>query len=57
MTDITALSRVMYDENGEPYVDMSPKLLNQMGWDDHTLLEWEVIGNMAVVRKKDDDEE
>lgn len=55
MADITGVSTVKIDEDGEPYIELNPQLLSQMGWDDQTLLEWEVIGNMAIIRKKDDD--
>ena len=57
MTDITAVSRIKIDDDGEPYIDLSPKLLKQMGWDDHTMLEWEIIGGMAIVRRKDDEDD
>jgi hypothetical protein len=51
---ITGISQVKTDKDGEPYVEFNPRLLAQVGWDDRTLLEWELIGNMAVIRKKED---
>lgn len=54
MVELTGISIVKEDNEGELYVEMNPQLLKQMGWDDQTLLEWEIIGNMAVIRKKED---
>ncbi len=54
MVELTGISTIKEDRNGELYVDMNPRLLKQMGWDDQTLLEWEIIGNMAIIRKKED---
>ncbi len=55
MVELTGISTIKEDRNGELYVDMNPRLLKQMGWDDQTLLEGEIIGNMAIIRKKEDD--
>ncbi len=55
MVELTGISTVKEDSDGELYVEMNPQLLKQMGWDDQTLLEWEIIGNMAIIRKKEDD--
>ena len=52
--EITGISVVKEDADGEPYIEFNPNLLKQMGWDDQTLLEWEIIGKMAIIRKKDD---
>lgn len=54
MAEITGISTIKEDEFGEPYLELNPQVLKQMGWDDHTMLEWEIIGNMAVIRKKED---
>lgn len=54
MVELTGISTIKEDRDGELYVDMNPRLLKQMGWDDQTLLEWEIIGNMAIIRKKED---
>jgi hypothetical protein len=54
MVEFTGISTVKEDNDGDLYVEMNPQLLKQMGWDDQTLLEWEIIGNMAVIRKKED---
>jgi hypothetical protein len=53
---IVGISTVKEDEDGEPYIEFNPALMKQMGWDDQTLLEWEIMGNMAVIRKKADDD-
>jgi hypothetical protein len=55
MVELTGISTVKEDGDGELYIEMNPLLLKQMGWDDQTLLEWEIIGNMAIIRKKEDD--
>jgi hypothetical protein len=55
MADLASISTVKEDGDGELYIEMNPQLLKQMGWDDQTLLEWEIIGNMAIIRKKEDD--
>lgn len=55
MAEFIGVSTVKEDSEGELYIEFNPGLLKQMGWDDQTLLEWEIIGNMAVIRKKDDD--
>lgn len=52
--EIVGVSTVKQDEDGEPYIEFNPALMKQMGWDDQTLLEWEIMGNMAVIRKKAD---
>lgn len=54
MAEFAGISTIKEDEEGELYVELNPALLKQMGWDDQTLLEWEIVGNMAVIRKKED---
>jgi hypothetical protein len=54
MADLAGISTVKEDGDGELYIEMNAQLLKQMGWDDQTLLEWEIIGNMAIIRKKED---
>lgn len=54
MAEITGISTIKEDEFGEPYLELNHQVLKQMGWDDRTMLEWEIIGNMAVIRKKED---
>jgi len=53
MAKVVGISTVKEDEYGEPYIEFNVALMNQMGWDDQTLLEWEIMGNMAVIRKKE----
>jgi hypothetical protein len=55
MAELAGISTIKQDEDGEPYVELNPSLLKQMGWDDRTLLEWEIVGDMAIIRKKEDD--
>jgi hypothetical protein len=55
MADLAGISIVKEDEDGELYIEINSALMEQMGWSDHTMLEWEIIGNMAIVRKKEDD--
>lgn len=54
MADITGISTVKEDEHGDLYVELNQSLMTQMGWDSHTILEWEIIGNMAIIRKSED---
>ena len=53
MIDIIALSRVKFDKDGEPYVEFNKKLREQLGWSDQALLDWEIVRNMAVIRKRE----
>lgn len=55
MAELAGISTIKQDEDGEPYVELNPNLLKQMGWDDRTLLEWEIVGDMAIIRKKEND--
>lgn len=52
--ELVGVSTVKQDEDGEPYIEFNAALMKQMGWDDQTLLEWEIMGNMAIIRKKSD---
>ena len=54
MAEIVGISAVKEDPEGESYIEFNAALMKQMGWDPHTLLEWEIMGNMAVIRKKED---
>lgn len=54
MAELVGVSTVKEDEYGELYIEFNAALMKQMGWDDRTLLEWEIMGNMAVIRKKED---
>jgi hypothetical protein len=56
MAELVGVSTVKQDEDGEPYIEFNAALMKQMGWDDQTLLEWEIMDNMAVIRKKPDDD-
>lgn len=50
--EIVGVSTIKEDKNGEPYIEFNAALMKHMGWNDQTLLEWEIIGGMAVIRKK-----
>lgn len=54
--ELVGVSTVKQDEDGEPYIEFNAALMKQMGWDDQTLLEWEIMGNMAIIRNKPDDD-
>jgi len=45
-------STVEEDENGELVITLSEALLSQMGWGEDTLLEWELDGNVAILRER-----
>ena len=48
----------VYEKEGEHFVDLHPDLLKQMGWDENTLLEYEMKDNGTVVlRAKTENEE
>jgi hypothetical protein len=53
MVEITALSRIKLDKDGEPYIEFNKRLVEQLEWSNRALLEWEIVGNMAVIRKKE----
>lgn len=52
--NVLGISTVKVDEEGEPYIELNPDLIRQMGWDPPSDLEWEIVGHMAVIRKKED---
>lgn len=54
--NVYGISTVKIDEEGEPYIELNPQLIRQMGWDPPLDLEWEIVGHMAVIRKKEDDD-
>lgn len=53
MAEIIGVSTIKADKDGEPYIEFNAALMKQMGWDNQTLLEWEMMGHMAVIRKKE----
>ena len=40
------------DENGELLLPLPLELINQMGWDEETILDWELMDNGTVVLKE-----
>lgn len=53
MAELIGISTVKEDEFGEPYIEFNAALMKQVGWSDRTLLEWKIMGKMAVIRKKE----
>lgn len=41
------------DENGDLILEFPADILNQMGWTEDTLLEWEISEKGAIIREKD----
>lgn len=49
------LGEVVEDEDGELAVQLPINMLKQMGWDEHTLLEWMIDEEEKVyIREKED---
>lgn len=47
---------VKEDENGDLYIDLPDKLMEEMGWDENTELLWTVADDGTIgLRKKIDD--
>ena len=40
------------DENGELLLPLPLELISQMGWDEETILDWELMDNGTVVLKE-----
>jgi len=51
--NVTGISTIKIDDDGELYVELNRDLVKQMGWDPPLDLEWEIVGHMAVIRKKE----
>lgn len=45
-------SIVEEDEDGELVITLSEALLSQMGWSEDTILEWELDGDVAILRER-----
>ena len=47
------MSEVEEAENGELYIGIPLALMNQMGWTEETLLEWEIMekNNQVTIKK------
>ncbi len=54
MSNIVVISKVKEDADGEPYIELNPALIRQMGWDSDTMFDWEVMSSDTVmIREKD----
>lgn len=52
------IGNVVEDENGELLLEFPVEILNQMGWDEGTLLEWMIDEEENVyIRKTEDDKD
>jgi hypothetical protein len=49
-------SKVLEDENGELLIEIPDVLMNQMGWDFGTELEWIVEDGKVLLKEAKDDE-
>ena len=49
------IGNVVEDENGELLLEFPVEMLNQMGWDEGTLLEWMIDEEENVILKEADD--
>lgn len=45
------------EENGETFVTFPIELLNQMGWDEHTLIEWLIEDQRVIIKEVTNGEE
>jgi len=55
MSKFADISRVKLDSDGEPYIEVNTLLSRQPGWNDQTLLDWKIVGDMVIIRKTLDD--
>jgi len=51
----TYTTTVFEDEDGEAYVEIPLDILNQMGWDEETLLDYHLHDDGSVILRKNDD--
>lgn len=54
MTGDKYIGNVVEDEDGELLLEFPVALLNQMGWDEGTLLEWIIEEENIVLKEKED---
>ena len=52
-------SIVKEDENGELYIDLPPEMMEEMGWNEDTILEWRIFedGTVALGKANDNSNE
>lgn len=48
------IGEVVEDEDGELSIELPVQMLNQMGWDEHTLLEWIIEEENVYLKEKKD---
>lgn len=48
------MGEVIEDDEGELVLQLPVELLNQMGWDEETLLEWHIEGEEVYLREQKD---
>lgn len=46
------VAEVEEDENGDLLLPLPLELINQMGWDEETILDWELMDNGTVVLRE-----
>lgn len=49
-------SVVKEDVNGELYIDLPPEMIEALGWDENTVLEWRVFSDGTIALGKSDDD-
>jgi len=42
------------DENGDPFITLPDEILEELGWQEGDVLEWDVKGNGIVLSKVND---
>jgi hypothetical protein len=52
-------SIVKEDEHGELYIDLPPEMMEEMGWNEDTILEWRIFedGTVALGKANDNSNE
>lgn len=50
------IGNVVEDENGELLLELPVEMLNQMGWDEGTLLEWMIDEEENIILKEAEDD-
>lgn len=51
MADVTYISRILVDDEGVVHLELDPQMIELLGWTPDDDLEWDIVGQMAVVRK------
>ena len=46
---------VKQDEDGELYIDLPPEMMEALGWNEDTVLEWRVYDDGTIALGKADD--